>query len=385
MCAQPPPRPSPLSPPPPPLPPPPPSSSLQCVPKPPPPPPRPLSAFAHPLCVVTTLTAPTAHRLHSSAIVPTWPPLVRVLGTVPVALFGGFSFVPKLRPHCPPPSPPSPPSPPPPSTSSPPPSAHSPRHSTSSLPAPLTAFTPLPLSPPGRPWFGSLPLSPPGCPWFRFTSLQEVFKGFQCVPKPLHPHRPHRPHRPQRFVHPHRPQRFAQPLYVVTTITLTAPTAHRIHSSAIIPICPPLVRVFKSLRSIYGFQCVPKPPPPSPPPPPSALRPPPCPQRFARHSTSSPTAVILCHCLHLVAFGSGFQVCKKYLEASNVCPNPLRPHRPHRPQHIVTTIALTAPTAHRLHSSAIVPTWPPLVPVSATVPSWRPWFGFRGSKPLDRD
>ena len=56
---------------------------------------------------------------------------------------------------------------------------------------------------------------------------------------------------------------------------------------------------------------------------------------------------------------------KKYLEASNVCPNPLRPHRPHRPQRFVHTApalrrhyALTAPTAHRLHSSAIVPTWP---------------------------
>ena len=36
---------------------------------------------------------------------------------------------------------------------------------------------------------------------------------------------------------------------------------------------------------------------------------------------------LLCHCPHLAALGSGFQVFKKYSEASNVCPNPLRPHR----------------------------------------------------------
>ena len=98
-----------------------------------------------------------------------------------------------LRPHCPH-STPSPPSP--------------------SLPLPLTAFTPLPFSPPGRFWFGFpglqevfrgltlrrhhphphtlpphltaftlLPLSPPGRPWF-------VFPGPESVLKPLHPHFP---------------------------------------------------------------------------------------------------------------------------------------------------------------------------------------------------
>ena len=47
--------------------------------------------------------------------------------------------------------------------------------------------------------------------WFGFSRLFEAFKGFQCVPKLLRPHRPRRPHRPHkpppppRFVHPHRP------------------------------------------------------------------------------------------------------------------------------------------------------------------------------------
>ena len=144
-----------------------------------------------------------------------------------------------------------------------------------------------------------------------------------------------------------RPQRFVlrpATLYVGTTITLTAPTAHRIHSSAIIPTCPPMVRVFQVFKKYLRLLMCAQTPSALTAPPPSALRPPPCPQRFARHSTSSPTAFILCHCPHLVALGSGFQVFKKYLEASNVC----------------------------LHSSAIVPTWPPLVPVSPIVPTWPP-------------
>ena len=82
-------------------------------------------------------------------------------------------------------------------------------------------------------------LSPPGCPW---PLVRVVFRGFQCVPKPPSPPSPPPPPQP-RFVHPNRPQRFAQPLYVVTTITLTAPTSHRLHSSAIVPTWPPLVRV----------------------------------------------------------------------------------------------------------------------------------------------
>ena len=103
-----------------------------------------------------------------------------------------------------------------------------------------------------------------------------------------------------------------QPLHVVTTITLTAPTAHRLHSrsSAIVPTWPPLVRVFES--SIECFQCMPNPPPPSPP---SALRPPPPP-------SSLRPATLRRHHHH--------------------------PHCPHR----------SPPSA-----SAIVPTWPPLVRV----------------------
>ena len=264
-----------------------------------------------------SLTAPTAHRLHSSAIVPTWPPLVRVSAIVPtgpplVRVFKSLRSVPKL-----PPSPPPPPS----------------------------------------------ALRPP------------------------------------------------------PTATLTAPTAHCLHSSAIVPTWPPLVRVFRSLRSIQRLPIVPKPPP--------------------LHRPHRPGSG-LCHCPHLAALGSGFQVFKKYLEASNVSPNSLRPHRPRRPHHLERFVhtaptlrrhhlhphcphrsppsllchcphlaavgpgfqvfkkyleasnvcpnpsaltaptalsasscphftslppSLTAPTAHRLHSSAIVPTWPPLVRV----------------------
>ena len=102
-----------------------------------------------------------------------------------------------------------------------------------------------------------------------FQVFKKSSKASNVCPNPLRPHPPPPPPPLPSALRPATPR--------VTTITLTAPTAHRIHSSAIIPTCPPLVRVFKSLRSIYGFQCVPKPPPPSPPPPPSALRPPPPP------------------------------------------------------------------------------------------------------------
>ena len=82
----------------------------------------------------------------------------------------------------------------------------------------------------------------------------------------------------------------------------------------------------------------PSPPtPPSPPPPPSALCPP--------------------HCSIIR------EVC---IQASNVCPNPLRPQRPHRP-HRPRPQRFVHPhcsIGHRLHSSAIVPTW-----------FLCPWFG----------
>ena len=51
------------------------------------------------------------------------------------------------------------------------------------LPPPLTAFTPLPLSPPGRPC----------CPWLGFSNLLAVFRGFQCVPNPPPPPPPSPP------------------------------------------------------------------------------------------------------------------------------------------------------------------------------------------------
>ena len=76
-----------------------------------------------------------------------------------------------------------------------------------------------------------------------------------------------------------------------------------------------------------GYAATPPPPPTPPPTPPSALR------------LHCPT-----HRPH---------------PHSNVCPNPLRSALP---THSTSSPpSLTAPTAHRLHSSAIVPTWPPLV------------------------
>ena len=98
-----------------------------------------------------------------------------------------------------------------------------PTHSTSSPPS-----LPPPIVPTWPPLVRSLPL---------FYLVWKYLKASNVCPN-------HRPHRPQRFVHPHRPQRFAQPLYVVTTITFpppTAATAHRLHSSAIVPTWP-LVR-----------------------------------------------------------------------------------------------------------------------------------------------
>ena len=122
--------------------------------------------------------------------------------------------------------------------------------------------SPLPLSPTGRPLFGS------------FRSLE----ASNVCPNPRRPHRPHRPHCPHRS--------------------------------------PP---------SLLGH----------------------CPY------------LGLCHCPHLAALGSGFEVFQKCLGASNVCPNPLRPHRPHhphrphrphRPQLPSTPIALSAsPATLRCH------------------------------------
>ena len=99
--------------------------------------------------------------------------------------------------------------------------------------------------------------------------------------------------------------------------------------------------LFSRQEELTGFKSwlhrhPPPPPPPTPPPtPPSALRP--------------------IHRPH---------------PHSNVCPNPLRPHRSQRfahPLYVVTTLLLCP---HR--SSAIVPTWPHLVRVSAIVPTWPP-------------
>ena len=147
----------------------PPSSSLQCVVL-PSLPHRP-QRFAHPLYVVTTLP----HCPHRSSLThpPTAPTTLSALST-PTTLSASPSH-----------SASSPPSP--------------------SLPPPLTAFTPLPLSLPGRAWLASLPL----------VGACHVFKKYLEASNVCpNPRRPHRPHRPQRFVHtppppspPHRPHR----------------------------------------------------------------------------------------------------------------------------------------------------------------------------------
>ena len=133
-----------------------------------------------------------------------------------------------------------------------------------------------------------------------------------------------------------------------------------------------------------------KPPPPSPPSPPSPPPPPPPPhrphrpqrfvhhhphQRFARplYIVTTPLAALgsgLCHCPHLAALGSSFQVFNKYLEASNVCPNPL------------ALTALTTPTAPTALSASSTPTalnvFKKHLEASNVCPSppGCPWFGF---------
>ena len=235
--------------------------------------------------------------------------------------------------------------------------------------------------------------------------LVQVFKSLVC-PNPLRPHRPHRPH------HPHRPQHFAQPLYVVTTITLTAP--HRSPFTPL-PLSPPARPWFgfSSLEKVFEASKV-CPNPLRPHPPHRPHRPqrfvhPHRHQRFARHSTSSPpspslppplTAFILCHCPHLVALGSGLQVFKKDLEASNVCPNPVRPRRPTALSASSTPTASSASPTHSTSSPPSPSLPPPLTaftprPLSPPGRPWfrslplsppgRPWCGFRSNKPLDRD
>ena len=143
--------------------------------------------------------------------------------------------------------------------------------------------------------------SPPSIFGSVYIRLYKVFKGFQCVPKPPLPSSPLRP--PPTAVN-------ASPSHTLCR------HHHHPHCTAFIPLpsFPPPSRPKLAIS------------PPSPPtPPPSALR---------LHCPSHPPH-----------------------PHSNVCPNPLHPHRPQRfahPLYAVTTIL--PPTAHRLHSSAIVPT-----------------------------
>ena len=138
-----------------------------------------------------SLTAPTAHRLHSSAIVGSG-----LCHCPHLAAFGsGFQVSALTAPTA---------------------------LSASSTP---TAFS----------------ASPSHCTWSPLVRVLKSFRGFQCVPKPPPPSlsSPVSPPRPPSALRPppHRPQRFAQPLYVVTTITLTVPTAHRCHCPQLVALC----------------------------------------------------------------------------------------------------------------------------------------------------
>ena len=192
------------------------SRGFQCVPKPlrPHRPHRP----HRPQRFVCAQTSPLSPPSPPSALCPPHcphcsPPSALGSGCVSLCeIFGGFQCVPKP----PPPTPPSPPSP-------------------LTPPPQLCVPKPLPPSPPPP----SSAVCPPHCPHCSppsafgsgYISLYEVFRGFQCVPRPPpppppspppalcvcpNPLRPHRLHRPHRS---HRPQRFVHP---------TAPIAHRL-------------------------------------------------------------------------------------------------------------------------------------------------------------
>ena len=138
------------------------------------PPPTPLSALRlhcpihrpkpSPPPPPSALCPPTLRRRHPPSLPP--PPLLchcphlAALASV-LEVFKGFQCVPK------PPPPPLPPPPPPPS---PPPQPPCTALSASSTPTPSA-------------WFGLCHCRP----WLGFSSLLQVFRSFQCVPKPLPP------------------------------------------------------------------------------------------------------------------------------------------------------------------------------------------------------
>ena len=178
-------------------------------------------------------TAPTAQRLvhprlHSSAIVLTWPYLARVSAIVP-------TWLPLLQVY---------------------------KSSRSISRLRMCAQTPSTLTSPTAPPASALrPPPPPSA--LRPPILRR------------HHHHPHCPHRSPHSLLCHYPH---------------------------LPTLGSGFQAFKKYLRLPICAQTPSPPsPPSQPPPPSVLRTPPCPQRFARHSTSSPTAFILCHCPHLVA------------------------------------------------------------------------------------
>ena len=187
-------------------------------------------------------------------------------------------------------------------------------------------------------------------PWLGFSVILEASKASNVSPPPPLPSPPPPPPPPSALCPP-----------PTTPATLRRhhhhplPPAHRLHSSAIV-----------HLAALAA---------PTPTSPPQTLSAPTALSALPTHSTSSPPSLTaptaphhcsgLCHCPDLAALGSGFQISKGF-PSSTPTPPTLCP----------STHSTSLPPAHRLHSFAIVPTWPPLVLSLPLPPPGCLWFGF---------
>ena len=185
---------------------------------------------------------------------------------------------------------------------------------------PLYVVATLPHCPPTAP----LPLSSLG----RFASVLEVFKAFQCVPKPSPP--PPRPHHPGRKGF----QRVPKPTPPPPPPPTSPPPRHP-------PTDPTTLAALASVLEVFkGFQCVPKPPPPPTPPPPS---PPP------HHPPTDPTIHTASPPIHRPNPLRPTAVSALPTHSTSSPPSLTHRHRPSSPppRHLPTTLAALA-TARRL-------------------------------------